>query len=175
MIKICLQGNKFLFLKSIMCYSHKHKKQPEIPLISPPPSTPASAQTLQGQRLSLPVFFVPQRKGQEAEVWGPRAEGVISRGMGTAGRGVISPKGLAAVTAQMDGPLPWAESELSGQPHGKKRHPLHHGSEQKRDLVSLPPPLWPHFAFGAHSFLLCGEQGYCCNWHFQNLFSNGEQ
>lgn len=69
MIKVCLQGNTFLFLKSIMCYSHKQKKQPEIPLVSPLPSTLASVQTLQGQRLSFPVFFVPQWKGREAEVW----------------------------------------------------------------------------------------------------------
>ena len=70
-----------------MCYSHKQKKQPEIPLVSPPPSTPASVQTLQGQRLSFPDFFVPQWKGREAEIWWPRAEGVISRDVRTAGRG----------------------------------------------------------------------------------------
>ena len=106
---------------------------------------------------------------------GSAGGGVISRHVGTVDRGVISPKGLAAVTAQMDGPSPWAESALSSQPHGKKRHPPHLGSEQKRDLVSPPPPLRPHFAFGAHGFLLCGEQGYCCNGHFQNLVSSGEQ
>ena len=60
---------------------------------------------------------------------GTAGGGVISRDVGAAGGGVISPKGLAAVTAQMDGPSPWAESALSSQPHGKKRHPLPFGAE----------------------------------------------
>ena len=175
MIKICLQGNKFLLLKSIMCYSHKQKKQPEIPLISPPPSTPASTADTSRPEAFSPGLLCPTAEGTGGRGMGTAGGGVISRDVGAAGGGVISPKGLAAVTAQMDGPSPWAESALSSQPHGKKRHPLHHGSEQKRDLESPPPPLRPHFAFGAHSFLLCGEQGYCCNWHFQNLFSSGEQ
>lgn len=127
-------------------------------------------QTLQGQRLSFPGFFVPQQKGREAEVWGPRAEGMVSRDVGTTGGGRAARSGWLAATAQMDGPSPSAESTLSGQPRGKKKHPPRHGSEQKRDLIPLPPPLRPRFALGPTASCSMGSRATAVTGTFKTSF-----
>lgn len=103
--------------------------------------------------------------------------------MGTAGRGHGQPRcgdrgrgawsaqsRWLAATAQMDGPSPSAESALSSQPHGKKRHPLRHGSEQKRDLIPLPPPLRPRFALGPTASCSMGSRATAVTGTFKTSF-----
>lgn len=83
MIKICLQGNKFLFLKLIMCYSHKQKKQPGIP---------ASLHSGIRADTPRPEAFFPR-------LLCPPAEGTGGRDAGTVGGGCGQPKA--------GGWLPW--------------------------------------------------------------------
>lgn len=102
------------------------------------------------------------QRAWSAEMRGPRA-GAWS-----------SPKRVAGCHST-DGPSPsLLRVRLSSQSMEKASSPPRFGA-RKRDLIPLPPPLRPRFCFGAHGFLLYGEQGCFHNWHFQNLFSSGEQ
>lgn len=151
MIKICLQENNFFFWNQSCAIHTSRRKSLKYPLSHHLTPLTHPAQTLKGQRLSLPrSSFSHGREGRLRDgTHGPRTWLAWNNW-----------RAVVEVDSPMGPSLSCADSVRSNQHHGEKRRP------PPTPRTTPPPshsylPVWPHVDFGVQGFLFCSKQGYC--------------